>query len=346
MKRKIITILQLITISLVLVACTGNVENSSSDSEVAVTENMETQVSVVPEAEKEEEVISQVEPGKENIVHYTGEQFAKSVFCAAQDIIYIVGQREDKSFFLGCMEADSNELRVLDVEIPEDMRAFEMCIDENGDVHILLMSVKEIALDNDYVTEMTFEKSYIWVVDREGNVYKEIDVSDIFASECVRPFCFVVDENGNYYIEKRAEILKINEAGTIATRIACDGEVVSMGFGKSGSLYCNYMNEDGKEYLGKLEQDTFAACDIILPEAQASYGYIVQGTDSELILYNRENGLYTYDEATNNIELIMGADKMPIFGEDISGYGVLRDVRICLMTQKNNETIFYYVPIM
>lgn len=352
MNRKIVILVLVLLNSMLFVSCAKANEHSTSSWSVENEISYKAEKEIVDDdavektKQEEEKSTDYIIPGEENIVYYEGTPFVKSVYGTGQDLIYIIGRREDMSFFLGCMEADSKELEVLDTEIPEDMRAFEMYVDSKGLAHILWMSVENEVMDGDIVSTLTYEKSYIWVVDREGKIQKEVDVSKIIGTECGRPFCFVVDEDGNYYWEDRDEILKIKQTGELHTTIACEGNVIGIGLGKSGELYCTYRDKEFVERLGRVEQDTFIGSNIILPEADAGYSYLTAGIDSELILYNKASGVYSYDVNENKLENRISVDNIPVDGQSVNGYGLLQDARICLMTQENNETIFYYVPVL
>ncbi|MFI3237619.1 MAG: hypothetical protein R3Y47_06255 [Lachnospiraceae bacterium] len=63
----------------------------------------------------------------------------------------------------------------------------------------------------------------------------------------------------------------------------------------------------------------------------------------ELLLLNKSNGIYSYSE--NELDLRLSASRLPVNGERISGYGMLLDGRICILSQSDEETSCYYIVV-
>ena len=112
--------------------------------------------------------------------------------------------------------------------------------------------------------------------------------------------------------------------------------------GRSGAVYCTYAEESGGRRLARLEENGFSVCDVELPEAQPVYAGIYAGTDSEILLFNKESGIIAYDG--NELEVRVSGEELPVKGGDIRGYGILSDGRACILSQENGTTVFYYVP--
>lgn len=164
----------------------------------------------------------------------------------------------------------------------------------------------------------------------------------MFSTEYKRPFCFVTDKDGNYYFENEKEIIQIQNDGTKGTVILCDGWVEGIGIGKSGIVYCTYQLENGERKLGRIEENMFCTIDLQLPQSKASYAGIYAGTDAELFIFNKESGVFVFDEG--EIGTRVAETELPIKGQEIAGYGILSDGRLCIMQQENESTVFYYIP--
>lgn len=275
-------------------------------------------------------------------VYYEGDDFVKSVFTAGGTMLYVCGINPNGNFFLGYMQKEEDIFHEFDVDIDEDMRAFNMVIDRQNCCHILWMSIEKYVLNGQGFDRITYEKSYITIIDSEGKLKKEIDVSDVFSSEQRRPSCFIVDEEGNYYFENDKNLVQILSSGTQGQVTACNGRIEGIGMGKSGDIYCVYQKESGEKELARLEESGIVPCDTEIPRADAIYAGIYAGTDSELLLFNKDSGIFIYDG--KEIEMRVPGTELPVSGSMINGYGILSDGRLCIMTQEEGNTIFYYIP--
>ena len=86
----------------------------------------------------------------------------------------------------------------------------------------------------------------------------------------------------------------------------------------------------------------FCTIDLQLPQSKASYAGIYAGTDAELFIFNKESGVFVFDEG--EIGTRVAETELPIKGQEIAGYGILSDGRLCIMQQENESTVFYYIP--
>lgn len=344
MKRVTICFLIVFLISS-LAACTKHsTQNMSENRMESETESTEAIPSESEGTDEKGIVLTDVEvSNKSAIVYYAGENFVKSVFAVGSNMLYVCGIKEDEDYFLGGMQKEEDVFQEFTVEMDESMRAFNMAVDEQGRCHILWMSVEKYEEGDQKFDLVTYEKSYITIVDHEGKMKREIDVTELFSSGYKRPFCFVVDREGNYYFENEKEIVQILKDGTQGTVTICDGWIEGIGMGKSGAVYCTYRQEDGERKLGRLEENALRTYEIQLPESDAIYAGIYAGTDSELLIFNKESGVFAFDES--HMEERVSEAELPIKGTEIVGYGILSDGRICMMQQENESTIFYYIPV-
>lgn len=276
-------------------------------------------------------------------ISYQGEEFIKSVFAVGETMLYVCGIKPDGNYFFGLMRQEEDVFREFTADMGEDMRAFNMAVDDYGKCHILWMSVEKQEINGQIFDRITYEKSYITIINKEGIQEKEIDVSNIFSPRQPRPFCFVVDRDGNYYVEHEKEIIQIIADGTKKETVFCDGWIEGIGKGKTGKIYCIYRTDTGGRKLIRWgENRDIYTGEVKLPEAAAIYAGIYPGTDTELLLINKESGVFAYDE--NEVEVRISGSKFPVKGSEIVGYGVLADGRTCLMEQKEGKTTFYYLP--
>lgn len=346
MKTKLIAgILSVVITTASLTGCAS----SAPQEESSVPDSTEETMVISSDSEDTGEEISLPETSvelsdKNATVPYAGEDFMTLQFAAGGTTLYARGVKGDGSFFWGHMEREEDFFQEFDVNVGENMSALNMAVDGQGRCHILWMSVKEEELNGQNINRITFEKSCITIVDREGNLEKEIDITDIFASDPVRPFCFAVDEEGNYYMERKNKLVQILPDGTPGKTVASDGWIEALGIGRSGSVYCIYYNGASDINLVKLEEDSFRLCDAKLPEAPAKYTGIYAGIDSELVIFNIESGVFAVDE--DEVEARVPATEMPIRGERLVGYGMLADGRACIVEQKDKTVIFYYIPVV
>lgn len=327
-----------------LVACTGYSRQNMSEN-LMESENGSAETIPSESERTDEEIISLTDvevSNKSAVVYYTGENFVKSVFAVGSTMLYVCGIKADGDYFLGCMQKEEDAFQEFTIEMDECMRAFNMVVDGQGRCHILWMSVEKYEAGDQSVDRITYEKSCITIVDHAGKIEREIDVTDLFSSGYKRPFCFVVDREGNYYFENEKEIVQILKDGTQGTVTICDGWIEGIGMGKSGAVYCTYQQEDGERKLGRLEENALRTYEIQLPESDAIYAGIYAGTDSELLIFNKESGVFACDE--NHMEERVSETELPIKGSEIVGYGILSDGRICIMQQENESTVFYYIP--
>lgn len=354
MKNRLKVFIQITMLLCVLTACGTTAENSKDIQKKQETTEVTAYVNEVETEELElnsdtdtRQDVSYEVSDVEEMVYYEGEVFKKSVFKTGGNLLYICGIKEDGNYFLGVMEKEEKVLNEIPVEMPENMRIINMAVDIYGDCHILWSSVEEIELDGMKASQMTFEKSVITKVNKEGNIEYTIDISEIINEKLIRPFCFTVDKDGNYYFENNNdenEIIKICRDRSTDACIFCKGEIEAIGNGKSGMVYCIYVNENEEEVIGRIEGNEVVPCDVILPSSEARYSNIDSGTDTELLIYNKMSGVYTYDLSVNAVEQRVAGNEMPLYGQDVSGYGFLGDGRLCLLEQNETDTIFYYIP--
>lgn len=340
--QKKVKIFIILIMSLYLMACTNEITEETKD----IQETRQN-----PEQNAKIEVDNVIAPAyeisdEESIVDYEGDFFRKSVFCTGGEMIYICGINPvDGSYFIGGMPKEGNRISKYPVEIPEGMRVMGMTVDNQERCHLLLMSTEKIKINNEELDQITFETSDIWIIDKEGTLEKKIDVSEVFAMEQRRPFCFTIDYEGNYYFESQKEIIKLCPDGSVDMRLSCGGEIEAIGCGRSGEIYYIYRNEGGIDMLDMLQEDSTADIQIELPDVGTQYSLLTAGTDTEVFIYNIDGGIYTSESDADTVELRLPISELPVSGESAVNSGFLGDGRLCLMVYEGEKIVFYYIPV-
>lgn len=337
--------LYFILVFMILVSVTGCAVSFEGDKEQTVIPDKIENSKDYSDIQKEEKgnlPEDEIKKSEQDVtILYTGSDFIKSVFAVGEHMLYVCGMRDDGEFFLGLMPEEEEVFQEFTVDVEEGMRAFNMTVDCYGKCHILWMSVEKQKINGQSFDSITFEKSCITVVNKEGVVEKELDVSSVFSPKQPRPFCFVVDRDGNYYFENEKELIQITVDGIQKEAVICDGWIEGIGIGKSGAVFCTYHTETGERRIAGLEKNYLDTWAVQLPEADAIYAGIYAGTDTEILLFNKANGVFACDE--NKIENRISITELPVKGNEINGYGILSEGRICLMEQEEGKTLFYYL---
>lgn len=330
----------LIIMGLFLTACAKNNNQSMQEGHFVQAEDYPVEKN---ETEPTSTVALVEVSNKSTTVVYTGEKFTKSIFAVGNIVIYLCGIDENGNYFLGSMKKEESSFQKFSVDMGENMRAFNMTVDEQGKCHILWMSIEKVSIGDQIMDQITYEKSAITIVDSSGTIEETIDVSDIFAQGYQRPFCFVVDRKGTYFFENKDEIISFGKDGKLGDVISCDGQVEGIGVGKSGMVYCTYEDDNQECGLGMIEDNVFQSCGVQFPVSDALYSDIYAGTDSELLVFNAKSGVFVWDGTS--VEARLSISDLPVKESEISSRGLLADGRLCIMDQSDGSTVFYYIPV-
>lgn len=249
--------------------------------------------------------------------------FYKLGFGAGGQRVYVCGSRaektekmgtlEDDTYFIGVVDVtdastDAGKMRELNVEIPEDMRVLRMKVDSMGNCHLLLVSRSGITLvgKSEPIENFDYVKSAIMVINPEGEILKDMDISDVLAEEKSPALCFAVDAAGNYYYEKGTKIIKLSPDGALLERIESVGDICSIAQGKSGEMYVVCLGADRKEILCRLTGERLVEAVSIgnTPKGMSLYPNMGAGTDSELLFLHRDGGIYAVDVTEKEARLL------------------------------------------
>lgn len=316
-----------------------NAENVQSE-EVSTESTLQAGVETVLHADIATLDVSR----KEAVVNLEEENFIKRAFAVGGDMIYLAGKSADGSDFWANLTAEDKTLNYFTVEMPGNMQVLNMTVDAQGNCHMFWVSAERQVIDGVEHNIINFEKCCITKMNRDGELEAIMDISELFADLQTRPYCFITDADGCYYFETGEEIVKVYPDGSQAALITCDGRIEVIGCAQSGEIYCVYQAENGEEYIGWVEGDKVTNCGTVMPEVNASYSVMTAGTDTEILLFNKEGGVFAYDAVTNTLDIRVAGTELPVAGQDISGCGFLGDGRLCLMEQIEDTTTFYYIP--
>lgn len=278
-------------------------------------------------------------------VTYQGMDYMSSCRTIGGDSIYSTGYQgkfdgsnpADGPYFAGRIGIEENEIRQFSLEIPEGMFVYRGCTDSQGRWHLLLSQKTGNVVEVDKKTE-------IWIVNREGELEQSFDIT-----ECVGEswFCIwmAVDNEGIYYFALNSGIRVINVADQSVATFNFNGEILGIGIGRSGALY-GMFNVEGNNFLGTIDTDsgTIEKCaDLAENNLNSSFSILQAGVNTELLLANKGNGVWSYDGTELRQELVF--KDIMANGQDILDMGFLWDGRVCVMSYEGEKYVFRYIPI-
>lgn len=351
--KKVITLLMLIVI-LVFASSCGNkeTENLSNDKTEARIEKTSASEELENEAETQpEEEIREAAPeagSNQTVAVRYGEAFSECVLSVSGDILYNYGSvSEENKFYIAEMPEEGQPLSWNCIELPDHMAIRQLTIDYQGKFHILLMEMGKVMTDGMEFNVPTYEVSYIWTINREGEVERKLDVSDLFAREQRSPTCFVTDLDGNFYFDEEGDILRLEPNSGVTMRWSCNSDrIEAIGRGKSGKMYCIYEDYQGADILELLEEDGIAGMCILLPNYDCKYSSMSAGSDAELLIVNIEGGVSAYADGAHTVEQRISKEDMPASGEEAHIHEILSDGRLWMRVydKETKGCTFYYIP--
>ena len=296
---------------------------------------------------KQEEVVPEAGSNQTVAVRY-GEAFSDCGLSVSGDMLYNYGSApEDNSLCIAEMPEEGQQLSWNYIELPDHMEIRQLTTDYQGKFHILLMEVEKIIMNGEEFNVPTYEVSYIWTVNREGEVERKLAVSDIFARIQRTPTNLMIDVEGNYYFDNENEVIRLNPDGDITMRWSLEGyEIEALACGKSGKVNCIYEDYQGRDILELLEEDGIAGLCISLPEYDCKYCCMAAGVDAELLIFNRIGGVFAYIAGDTSLKQRIREKDMPVSEEDIWVDVILEDGRLVLttMNRETEEMLYYYMP--
>lgn len=297
----------------------------------------------------ESEILTLPVSHEEAVIEYEGETFTGSCRVIGGNSIYLAGYKGEftgdspatGNYFMGRMGIGENQVQQFSLEIPEDMFALRGCVDNAGRCHMLFVQ----KIDN----AVTYEKMEVWVVNAQGEVERTLDLTTFpeFNSLKKSWYWMAVDAQGRYYLGNNGSILMLDEETKSIVQYEPQGESVDgMGIGRTGAVYGVFVTQDGERYLGEIHfnEGTVTRCaDFPVSGMQPSFSVLQPGVNTELLLANKGEGAWAYNDGT--LELTVALGDINVNGQDIEAMGFLADGRCCVMSYENGNYRFYYVPI-
>lgn len=347
------TILIILTVMLVFASSCGNTatKNLSDDKTEAKAEKAPTleksEDGTISIKEETPETAPEVNVAQTVLIRH-GKEFLNYRLSESGDMLYYCGNfPEDNSFYFAELPEEGQSLSWNCIETPDEMAIKTLTTDSKGNWHILLMKMGKVMIEGRELDSPTYDVSYIWTINREGEVERKLDVSELVAREQRSPTRFITDLDGNYYFAIGGDVLRLDPNSGATMRWSCNGGwIEALACGKSGKVYCIYEDHQGADILELLEEDGIAGIGISLPKCECKYIHMAAGVDTELLIYNEEVGVFAYADGDAAVKQRIWKKGMPVSGQDIFGAKILKDGRLFLMTEdeETEESLYYYIP--
>lgn len=308
----------------------------------------ETALEGTSEGESGGEVLSLPVSAEKSTVDYQGESFLCSFRVIGGDGIWLTGYEGELSgdalsqgkLFCGRIAIGENQMQKFSLDMPENAFALRGCVDSSGRCHILFTE----KTDN----IVTYERLEIWVLNARGEREQLIDLTAFPEADSLKQSWrwMAADIEGNYYLANESRVLAINtDSESIAEYCPESGSVEGIGIGKSETVYGVFAGGE-ERYLARISFDGKAperCADLTAKGTQPSFTVLQPGVETELLLANQGEGLWSYDG--EEIKLEVPLESIVGNGQDILGMGFLADGRCCVMSREDGSYRFYYVPV-
>ncbi len=276
----------------------------------------------------------------EATVTYQGLDYVSSYRTIGGDSIYCTGFEgtvpEEGPYFAGRIGMEEDTIQRFSLEIPKGMFVYRGCTDSQGRWHLLFSQRNGNTAETDKKTE-------IWVVNRAGELEQSFDITEYMGES---RFCdwMTVDQDGIYYFAQAGGIRVIDTADQTVSTLNFGGEITGIGMGRSGALY-GMFNVEGNNFLGRIDvgSGSVEKCADLTETLASSFSILQGGVNTELLLANKGNGVWSYDGTELKQELEF-SDIM-VSGQDILAIGFLWDGRMCVMSREDGNDVFRYIPV-
>ena len=178
----------------------------------------------------------------------------------------------------------------MNLENTEGLTVCNVTTDIYGRVH-LLMSTE------------SFEEWYIWCLDEDYQLEKEIDISEYVETKQI-PIWFLIDKDGTYYFQWMLDRngLLVDADGKLLHETTLEslgiGWIYEVAVRKDGEFYFLYRGEKDTPEFGVLDVEKGSIqkedSQLLLP-ANETYSAMYAGTDTNLLLFSPISGIWAYD---------------------------------------------------
>lgn len=311
------------------------------------------------------------EPDQELTIAYTGD-LSVTAMAAGKKYIYLGGWNT-----VHRMEIGTSDSEVFFEGFEKETVITCLFVDQAENVYVagakMNMDQKAEEGDNEYVFPLS--TSILWKLDSDGNLMKEINLSEYEDEYRIWINRMAVDSQGYIYLRgikhDASEILVLDENGDQVS-VVSSGDyqfhgLGGLGIGKDGKAYTVIFNRRSKSDKremgiasinaeeGKLEHIYKG----ILPEETILISLLASGTDTDFVLWGFD-GIFNYNLGEQDAVHEMLAYEMPCDVED-ARYCALPDGRILLAASTQyieksygegykhelwdpRSTYFYYLP--
>lgn len=220
------------------------------------------------------------------------------------------------------MKLGKAEYSVVPVAIPEDMQITGITTDVAGTLILLLMPEKGSER----------KEWFIWKLDENYAVERSISITDYVKENNYMAYDFLVDIDGYFYIRwgwGNGKILILDKEGVMVGIYKNEDlnveEIQALGRGRDGKIY-GVFRKNELYSLGRFEgaEGTLqSVCDNLFSEEEMIYT-IGAGTDTDLLIYSGQEGLYACNLDTTVLvnRAVVSESQVP--------YQVYRSIRMIL----------------
>lgn len=336
MKKNMFFLDVLVMIALIS-GCGMKESTEHSNTQIPVTD---LQQEIMQEDEKKEtieanEVQTELNYNRADI-KYEGNFPVKLILSCGENMIFMIGRTEEgRSLYK--MESEESCFEKLDIVIPDDLGAKNMVVDDVGNCHILMMSVKD--------NRLSYETMQMWIVAPDGTLVEKIDFSDEVKS--LNPFCLAFDNEGYYYLDSLGQnIYKVDGQGKLCSTVELQS-IEGIGIGDENNIYITTTNQEGNGSnlycLNGNELERIEKAE--LPLSMAKYSDLYSGQKSEVVIFSETAGVLAYDSETKLLKHLLTQNDFPCSAQDMIGYGMLVDGRFVCVYEENGVTYFSYIPL-
>lgn len=239
------------------------------------------------------------------------------------------------------MPVGADEHTRANIDNPDGMVICHIAIDIYGKIHLI-------------VAGNNFDEWYIWRLNESNQVEEVIDISDYFEIKQV-PHWFLVDKDGNYYLQwvlSRDGVI-VDSEGALKHRFTMESLdtrwTYEAAVGKDGLIYVVYNDGDEKVRIGEFDVES---CSIIKEDSplyfsrDEIFNEMSRGTDTNLLLFSRESGIWAYDHEKGVLENRVSLSDMGVAHGDSDSYPFtfLPDGRLLMLERCENGPHIKYFP--
>lgn len=261
-------------------------------------------------------------------IKWNGERLSRASACRGTRMYFSQWAGEDRNSALYEMNIGEVALQQSALQIPEGMDVKAMTEDSTGHLHLLLRPASKNA--------ETFT-SLIREIDIEGNIVQDVDISEAINERYVLWQAFFVDSKGNYYIKDLEYMICISNEGKFLWEMNNRLLGISRSYAAvavEDAVYMSYQKND-VTYIGKVNpadgslEEEYSFTEIVDSDPIMVMG---QGTDSDLLLYGSNSGVWAWNSDGNELEKRADLSEAQLpYNETIVTRMFLRDGRLLLV---------------